>query len=331
MRAKLDTAQHRKYVCLALLATVAVVVHFQLPCYSGTERFGCPSHELPPQYLHVDLYSKRHNTSNIIRSHCPTSNSRMLIVVNSRRKNVDVREWLRVHYDRIENVHVRFVVGKASGGEAESVTKAVENELSRKDDIILGNFEDIYANLDRKTFVRFEFVTDCLKNGAAFDDVLFQDDDTFFDHGKFETSSAKSDVLCGLYLWRNSWPYRRGKYALTLEQWPNGFYFPDYCAGACNVMTSSAVLKIYQAAMSTTDSAFPMDDVLFTGVLRQKAGIPSPTLDDSLCHHYKGNYQKLKQKINNSRKQYLRNLIERQDFQIPNLQECKISNIFYLK
>ena len=131
-------------------------VHLQLPCYSGTEWFGCPSHELPAKYLAINNESQARNY--IRRSNCPSTNIKLLIVVNSRRKNVEVREWLRLYYETIEHVRVRFVVGKAIVGEAESIGRAIEKELSSNDDIILGNFEDIYANLDRKTLVRFQFV-----------------------------------------------------------------------------------------------------------------------------------------------------------------------------
>ena len=64
-------------------------------------------------------------------------------------------------------------------------------------------------------------------------------------------------------------------------------------------MSSRAAVAIYGTALATDEGSFTMEDVLFTGVLREKAGIATPTVDGDLCHHYMGNYGELKQIIRN--------------------------------
>ena len=54
-------------------------------------------------------------------------------------------------------------------------------------------------------------------------------------------------------------------------------------------MSSRAAVAIYGTALATDEGSFTMEDVLFTGVLREKAGIATPTVDGDLCHHYMGN------------------------------------------
>lgn len=44
-------------------------------------------------------------------------------------------------------------------------------------------------------------------------------------------------------------------------------------------MTRKTALKILQAAEKTDPKGFKLEDVLFTGIIRTKAGLPAP--DDS--------------------------------------------------
>ena len=71
-------------------------------------------------------------------------------------------------------------------------------------------------------------------------------------------------------------PKRFTKYNLTFEQWPTGHYFPQFCSGPATGETIQTVIKIYERAVQTLDLGLRLEDVLFTGVLRQTAGILPP-------------------------------------------------------
>ena len=70
-------------------------------------------------------------------------------------------------------------------------------------------------------------------------------------------------------------PYN-GKYWLWHELWPSQFKPPSYCNGQCALLTSEAVSKIYNAAKITNRNNFRLEDFYYVGILRLKAGIPSP-------------------------------------------------------
>lgn len=71
-------------------------------------------------------------------------------------------------------------------------------------------------------------------------------------------------------------PDRWGKYNVTIEQWSSGHYFPHFCSGPCNGIRKDQTWKIFDAASITDTKGFKLEDVLFTGIIRVKAGIPTP-------------------------------------------------------
>ena len=72
--------------------------------------------------------------------------------------------------------------------------------------------------------------------------------------------------------WR---PGRFGKYGVTFDVWPAGYTFPDFCQGPATLISKSAVLSLLETRLKL-NFAFDLEDVLFTGIYREMAGIHSP-------------------------------------------------------
>lgn len=64
-----------------------------------------------------------------------------------------------------------------------------------------------------------------------------------------------------------------GKYNVTKEMFPPSFKYPDYCNGQCAVINRKALLAIEQQIQQTDINSFRIEDIYFTGILRQKAKI----------------------------------------------------------
>jgi len=71
-------------------------------------------------------------------------------------------------------------------------------------------------------------------------------------------------------------PKRFTKYNVTFEHWESGHYFPIFCSGPATGETIQTVVKIYEKAKETLNLDLKLEDVLFTGVLRETAGVPPP-------------------------------------------------------
>ena len=64
-------------------------------------------------------------------------------------------------------------------------------------------------------------------------------------------------------------------------------------------MDIESAAKIREASLKFSDGTFHMEDVLFTGIFREKANIPVPTEQKDTCTHYRGDYNKLYQRMTN--------------------------------
>ena len=71
-------------------------------------------------------------------------------------------------------------------------------------------------------------------------------------------------------------PKRFTKYNVTFDHWETGHYFPKFCSGPATGETISTAVKIYEKAKETLNLDLKLEDVLFTGVLRQTAGVAPP-------------------------------------------------------
>ena len=63
------------------------------------------------------------------------------------------------------------------------------------------------------------------------------------------------------------------KWWINREMWDPKYEMPSHCNGNCNSLTHTAMLRIYKTAKSTNWNGMRVEDRLFTGILRRKAGI----------------------------------------------------------
>ena len=68
--------------------------------------------------------------------------------------------------------------------------------------------------------------------------------------------------------------YERDHYGVTKEEYDLDIY-PEYCTGACTLLSGQAMIQSYETAKVTNPGDFAMDDVLFTGIIRVKSNLPS--------------------------------------------------------
>ena len=93
-----------------------------------------------------------------------------------------------------------------------------------------------------------------------------------------------------------------GKNAVLRDQWPVGFLYPTFCSGPAYALGTQACQKILSAAElnSKITDEFPLEDVLFTGLLREAAGINEDNvkiIDDIALHFQRDKQTKLTQRL----------------------------------
>ena len=55
-----------------------------------------------------------------------------------------------------------------------------------------------------------------------------------------------------------------------------GHYFPQFCSGPCNGLSRESAQKIFETAKQTETNGFRLEDVLFLGIIREKAKMEIP-------------------------------------------------------
>jgi len=198
---------------------------------------------------------------------------------------------------------------RAPTGENENLTREIDNEWDQNQDFLIGNFTDEYENLIYKTHLAYEYI-EILENCESVSNLWYvhQDDDTFFDIDKLNKFKSSyyykwfdgPRIICGVHTHWNVIPMRKGdsesKYIVSEEQWPIDAYYPNYCGGPCTIIRGDAAVAIREESKITSDGTFGMEDVLFTGVFREKAGLRDMIDGAGICQHTAGDYNKL-QKI----------------------------------
>ncbi|CAG5082164.1 Oidioi.mRNA.OKI2018_I69.PAR.g10047.t1.cds [Oikopleura dioica] len=251
----------------------------------------------------------------------PCDPSPYLYLVKTSRKNFERRNFLRAFQEfdknstKIENLpQMRFLLGKGKSSEDPSIEKFIKKEMKEHGDLVVGKFIDEYDNLPHKTMAGYTyFAENCMKPHKK-QYVMFIDDDVLLDvehlDSYFKQPNA-SDFTCFGFLGEHARPNRWGKYNVTIEQWAGGHFFPKFCSGPCAGMTAKMSEKIYEAASTTDAKGFKLEDVLFTGIIRTKAGIPEPSFQKDVCKHFD---QKTKQATEMSMWQYIRQLCARRKY-----------------
>ena len=182
----------------------------------------------------------------------------------------------------------------------------MKKELEKHDDIVVGHFVDNYENLPIKTFLGYKYLEE---RHSSYKYVTFTDDDCMLDLKlivKFASEQldfSQPSIICikGKPINMESAPLT-GKYYLWDELFPSAYSPPPYCNGQCSLLTKPAAAAIYAEAKTTDRHEFRLEDFYFTGILRQKAGLPEPkplavkmpdnqSAFKALCHHYGEKYK----------------------------------------
>ena len=70
------------------------------------------------------------------------------------------------------------------------------------------------------------------------------------------------------------------KFTAWLFRWSfkfiSGHYFPQFCSGPCNGLSRESAQKIFETAKQTETNGFRLEDVLFLGIIREKAKMEIP-------------------------------------------------------
>lgn len=161
-----------------------------------------------------------------------------------------------------------FVVGRTDNNETQI---KIENESKTFDDIIQIDMFDFYRNLSVKVAGLFNWL---YRNCRQTDFLLKVDDDVyvnvrnvahFVTQFQYQSNYTIFGISPGIF-----YPQRAGKWALTYEEWPWSQY-PDYFLGPAVLLPAHTILPLLAAFQVTPMS--PFDDLYYTGMCREKAGI----------------------------------------------------------
>ncbi|CAG5079035.1 Oidioi.mRNA.OKI2018_I69.PAR.g9153.t1.cds [Oikopleura dioica] len=202
--------------------------------------------------------------------------------IKSSRKGSFRRDEIRKYYMEIlkkqyqDSFHLFFLLGSPSSKEEKWLTDEIKAESEKHNDIVLYDYEDNYENLPMKTFAGYQFFNDrCMKKKYA----IFHDDDIFIKLNELEGQLKKLDpsvpeikCLKGKCIPEAPAMYF-GKYYTWIDLYPPMYFIPTYSNGQATALTASAARKIYEAAKETDYREFRIEDMLYTGILRVKAGI----------------------------------------------------------
>jgi len=173
---------------------------------------------------------------------------------------------------------------------------ALRNEVDYYQDMIEGNFEEIFYNLPYKLWVAFEWAS--LYCNASY--ILKTDDDVFVNTQnsfKFLSRMKTTELYTG-HVWWNSEVERSGKYKVEYTEC-NGTQYPPFVSGSSMFFSRDVIHSL--ANIYPQVKVFKLDDV-HIGILMYKLGINAtysnpggvrlwevwlPKETDDVCNIYK--------------------------------------------
>jgi len=209
----------------------------------------------------------------------PTCETKSTIVfIKSAIEHRTRRDLFRRLYSKL-GVPYRFVVGRNADM---NVDERVLVEIQSQNDTVVGDFEDTYRNLAKKTYFTYKYARDKCANAQY---MVTHDDDTLCDFARI--AAISSPIACLGSIMRNKRAHRLGKWQLSPSHWPGGYYFPVFCNGAGVMLSADSVAKISQQfeMLDEAHRDFPLEDVLFNGVLRSLAAVDEIADYGGVCEH----------------------------------------------
>ena len=144
------------------------------------------------------------------------------------------------------------------------------SESEKFSDMVIGDFKDSYPNLTRKILMGLKWVSMyCARAGY----ILKADDDIFIHIPRLidmlkENPTKPSGTLYG-FLYGGGPVHRRGKWAVSLDEYPMSSY-PPYMSGNAYVVSANMARKLVLA--SEYMPYLPLEDVFITGVMPKILG-----------------------------------------------------------
>ncbi|CAD6195866.1 unnamed protein product [Caenorhabditis auriculariae] len=205
-------------------------------------------------------------------------NPKVLVVVLSTADSYDMRQAIRKTYGN-PKISKSVAEGKAvinfimSQPKSHGLMRNLSRENSTYNDIIVTDLPEDYNLLHLKVYALLDFYRE---NCLQADFVLKIDHDVALDVDRmlyFIDKDAKTNSMSisGI-VWHESMARRdpTDKWYITKEEWA-GFYYPPYCDGPFYLIGRSAAQRLLIHAKTT--HAFRFEDVLFTGIIAQKAKV----------------------------------------------------------
>lgn len=192
-----------------------------------------------------------------------------IVIIHSNPYHEMLRNGIRESWGRADpRALVYFALGAVNTLEKQ---KQIEDENKKFEDIIQGNFYDVYHNLSYKHTMVLKWFKDNA-NGVKF--LVKMDDDVYANiPGIYKLIMANKDekeFLAGPYVAPER-THRIGKYALTYDEWKED-WVPPYAIGNYLIYSLDTVEKIYEK--SKTTRWFWLDDVFLLGFCRMQLNIP---------------------------------------------------------
>uniref|UniRef100_F7AGH4 Hexosyltransferase n=1 Tax=Ciona intestinalis TaxID=7719 RepID=F7AGH4_CIOIN len=174
-----------------------------------------------------------------------------------------------------------FIVGSTTNEEQQ---KLLEQENAMYGDILQSDVIDDYINLPRKVLSAFQWVT--YEGGNISDYYVTTDDDcsinipTSYDYFVTNKTEKLEYIHCGYIYDKDNKPvsiqilyffYRnpKSKYGMPPSIYPYAAY-PTFCHGGMTVMSYTILRDLYMTSQVTNYANFHLEDVLITGILREK-------------------------------------------------------------
>ncbi|XP_065160904.1 beta-1,3-galactosyltransferase 5 isoform X2 [Atheta coriaria] len=234
------------------------------------------TYEYPLNVLLPDDYHQLIDMNNfnftIMNNACNETSPLLLILIHSDPKNVHRRKVIRETWgQKMDNVVLLFVLGEMDRKLQAKLN--AENETFA--DFVQGNFVDSYENVTYKHAMVFKYA---IYHCPSAKYILKTDDDVFvnlitlkdFLHEELSPHGGKDLMFCNLRekpvvnrSYRSKWRVKFSEYREN--------YYPDMCPGWSVLYSPDVLFKIYVELQKS--SYFWIDDVVITGVLREKANI----------------------------------------------------------
>ena len=196
----------------------------------------------------------------------------LIIVIHSHPTYRDRRDAIRRTWGRYGVGHVaakrRTRLVFSLGVDTNMNAYTIRSESDIYDDIIQGNFNDVYRNLTLKSLLGLKWVSE---NCDRVPYMLKSNDNTFISIPYLIdillTRRPTRSIMGPLNI--HSKVFRTGKWALTKKEFPFVWY-PPHESGSCYVISNDIVRELYESSAYVTPIF--IDDVYVTGILARIIG-----------------------------------------------------------